>query len=137
MLHYVYVLALLFFSLFFPAQLMAELARVNLRLDQQQGGASADAPHRSPKRPRPVLPDPETFDGINRAMYLQFKTKLLAKLSVDREALGGPNERLWYAFGRLSGSAAAQILPWISIHAASMRGCALWMPQVITFGIPY
>ena len=34
------------------AQLMAELARVNLRLDQQQGGASADAPHRSPKRPR-------------------------------------------------------------------------------------
>ena len=86
------------------AQVMAELARVNARLDQQQGGDAAAALPRPQKRPRPVLPDPETFNGTNRAMYQQFRTKLLAKLSVDREALGGPNERLWYAFGRLSGS---------------------------------
>ena len=100
------------------AQLMAELARLNNRLNQQQAAASPAIPDRFQKRPRPVLPDPEPFSG-NRPMYQQFKTKLLAKLSVDREALGGPEERLWYSFGRLSGPAAAQVLPWVSIHAES------------------
>ena len=97
-------------------QLMAELSRINARLNEQQTTGVTTLPNLQ-KRPRPILLDPEAFDGSNRTLYLLFKTKLQAKLSVDREALGGPPERLWYAFDRLNGSAAAQILPWISIHA--------------------
>ena len=50
------------------AQLMAELARLNNRLNQQQAAASPAIPDRFQKRPRPVLPDLEPFSG-NRSMY--------------------------------------------------------------------
>lgn len=70
------------------------------------------------QRPRQVLPDPEVFKG-DIASYQNFKHLLKAKLYIDRQALGGPYECLWYAYGRLSGSAASHILPWMIANADS------------------
>lgn len=53
------------------------------------------------KRPRPILLDLEQYDGEEMNAYPQFESKLYAKLQVDEAALGGPYERLWYAFDRL------------------------------------
>ena len=96
-------------------QLMTEI----LRLRERLGNAQANTP--IVKRPRPVLPDPELFDGSLRTQYPQFRAKLLAKLSSDSHALGGASQCLWYGFSRLSGSAATQFLPWMSIHATEGR----------------
>ena len=68
-------------------------------------------------RPRPILPDPDTFDGSDRALYPEFRSKLDAKLTLDQAALGSHCEMLWYAYYRLSGAAAGQILPWMKIYA--------------------
>ena len=70
------------------------------------------------QRPRQILPNPEVFKG-DIASYQNFKHLLKAKLYVDRQALGGPYERLWYAYGRLSGNAASHILPWMIANADS------------------
>lgn len=70
------------------------------------------------QRPRQILPDPEVFKG-DIASYQNFKHLLKAKLHVDRKALGGPYECLWYAYGRLSGNAASHILPWMIANADS------------------
>lgn len=69
------------------------------------------------RRPRPKLPTPDTFDGIDRAFYPTFRSKLRAKLIVDKEALGEPYDRMWYAFGCLTGKAASQVLPWMDRFA--------------------
>jgi hypothetical protein len=68
------------------------------------------------KRPRPILPDPEQYDGEEMNAYPQFESKLYAKLQVDEAALGGPYERLWYAFGRLKGKAAQRLHPWMDVN---------------------
>jgi Retrotransposon gag protein len=87
-------------------QAMAEIAR----LQAQVHGAS------TPKRPRPILPDPEPYTGEDHSLYPQFESKLRAKLRVDKEALGGVYERLWYAFGRLKDKAAQRLHPWMEVH---------------------
>ena len=69
------------------------------------------------KRPRPKLTDPEVFDGRNRSLYRPFRSKLRAKLEVDKEALGTAYDRMWYAFGRLTDGAAMQVLPWMERFA--------------------
>ena len=68
------------------------------------------------KRPRPILPDPEQYDGEDMNAFPQFESKLYAKLQVDEAALGGPFERLWYAFGRLKGKAAQRLHPWMETN---------------------
>jgi hypothetical protein len=68
------------------------------------------------RRPRPSLPNPDQFDGSNQALYPQFESKLKAKLEIDGRTIGGENEQVWYAFGRLSGEAAGRIHPWM-VHA--------------------
>jgi len=68
------------------------------------------------KRPRAVLPDPEQYDGEEANAYPQFESKLYAKLQVDEAAIGGPFERLWYAFGRLKGKAAQRLHPWMEAN---------------------
>lgn len=70
------------------------------------------------QHPRQILPDREVFKG-DIASYQNFKHLLKAKLHVDRQALGGPYECLWYVYGRLSGNAASHILPWIIANADS------------------
>lgn len=67
--------------------------------------------------PRPILPDPDTFDGSDRALYPEFQSKLDAKLTLDQAALGSYCEMLWYAYYCLSDAAAGQILPWMKIYA--------------------
>ncbi|BCR83610.1 uncharacterized protein ACHE_11012A [Aspergillus chevalieri] len=69
------------------------------------------------RRPRPKLTDPEVFDGRNRSLYRPFRSKLRAKLEVDKEALGNAYDRMWYAFGRLTDGAAMQVLPWMERFA--------------------
>ena len=98
-------------------QLMAIITDLSERLNQQQAPATTSATEQTQRRPRPALPDPEAFDGHDRAYYPQFKAKLQAKLAVDNQALGGPNEQLWYAYSRLNGPAAVHILPWMTTRA--------------------
>lgn len=92
-------------------------------LAQQQPAQPATVETASPpagdpmRRPRPKLTDPEAFDGQNRSLYRQFRSKLRAKLEVDKEALGNAYDRMWYAFGRLTGEAAMQVLPWMERFA--------------------
>jgi hypothetical protein len=68
------------------------------------------------RRPRPSLPNPDQFDGKNQALFPQFEGILRAKLNIDGRTIGGENEQVWYAFGRLSGEAAGRIYPWMT-HA--------------------
>lgn len=73
-------------------------------------------PEQIPRKPRPVLPDPEPFDGEDLTLYPQFRAKLRAKLSVDASTFGGNFDKLWYGFSRLEGKAAARILPWMTTY---------------------
>jgi hypothetical protein len=66
------------------------------------------------RKPKPSLPNPEKFDGENLTLYPQFEGILKAKLQIDGPAIGGEVEQVWYSFGRLSGTAAARIYPWVS-----------------------
>lgn len=68
-------------------------------------------------RSRPKMPDPEAYDGIEKSLYPPFISLLRAKLNVDRDALGSAYDRTWYAFGRLKGRAALQLLPWMDHFA--------------------
>ena len=63
------------------------------------------------------MPDPDIFDGSDRALYPEFRSKLDAKLTLDQAALGSHREMLWYAYYHLSGAAAGQILPWMKTYA--------------------
>lgn len=72
------------------------------------------------KRPKARLPNPDKFDGTDLAAYSQFEGTLRAKLAFDGLAIGGESERIWYAFGRLTGSAAVRIYPWM--ESAQLRG---------------
>ena len=91
-----------------------------LSLLQQQADATNTSPQLQPEpqplaqpaaiRPHPILPDPDTFDGSDRALYPEFRSKLDAKLTLDQAALGSHREMLWYAYYHLSGAAAGQIL---------------------------
>jgi hypothetical protein len=90
------------------------LARIN-QLEANQGNRIAQSgmsvqPVES-RRPHPKLPDPEPYDGTKRSLYPQFRSKLRAKLQVDALLIGNDYDQMWYAFSRLSGEAAAQILP--------------------------
>jgi hypothetical protein len=67
------------------------------------------------KHPRPKLTDDhEKFDGKDLSLYPQFRGKLEAKVEIDAEAIGTEQDRVWYAFHRLTGTAAARIFPWVS-----------------------
>lgn len=69
------------------------------------------------KRPRPKIGDVEPYDNTDRSLYPQFMSKLRAKLNIDKEAIGNAYDRTWYIFSRLTGSAAAQVLPWMDHYA--------------------
>jgi hypothetical protein len=66
------------------------------------------------RRPKHSLSHPEKYDGTDKAAYPAFKGLLRAKLRIDAAAIGGEPERVWYAFGRLSGKASDRIFPWIN-----------------------
>ena len=64
---------------------------------QQQADAINTSPQLQPEpqpvaqsaaiRPRPILPDPDTFDGSDHALYPEFRSKLDAKLTLIRQHL--------------------------------------------------
>ena len=72
----------------------------------------------SKQRPRHILPPLEKYDGKNKTLYPQFESQLRAKLIIDRDAIGGANECVWYAFACLKDEAAAKVHPWMMIHAS-------------------
>jgi hypothetical protein len=65
------------------------------------------------QRPKPRLSHPEKFDGSELGFYPQFESLLRAKIKIDGQAIGQEEEKVWYAFGRLSGEASARIHPWM------------------------
>lgn len=74
--------------------------------------ASMDHDYRS-KKPKHSLTHPDKFTGDDESTFPQFRGLLKAKLEIDGRAIGTEKERVWYAFGRLAGNAAARIYPWI------------------------
>jgi hypothetical protein len=66
------------------------------------------------RRPKHSLTHPEKFTGEDEALYPQFKGLMEAKLEIDAQAIGSERERIWYAFGRLTGKAAGRIFPWMN-----------------------
>ena len=76
-----------------------------------------DLPQSIVRKPKPCLPHPEKFDGSELSFFPQFEGLLRAKLEIDGQAIGQEKERVWYAFGRLSGGAAARIFPWMEYAA--------------------
>ncbi|KAK9368506.1 hypothetical protein V1509DRAFT_646651 [Lipomyces kononenkoae] len=73
------------------------------------------------KRPRAKLPDPEKFTGSDLSLFPQFLGKLQAKLEIDADAIGVEKDHVWYCFGRLEGSSAARIFPWMSAYKGSRQ----------------
>lgn len=65
------------------------------------------------KKPKHSLTHPDKFTGDDESAFPQFKGLLEAKLEIDGQAIGTEKERVWYAFGRLTGKAAGRIYPWI------------------------
>ena len=65
-------------------------------------------------RTKARLPHPDKFDGSDKTAFPQFEGSLRAKLSIDSDVIGGEEEKVWYAFGRLSGDASVRIFPWMS-----------------------
>jgi hypothetical protein len=67
----------------------------------------------SNKRPKHSSPHPEKFTGEDESLYPIFRGILESKLRTDAQAIGGNYEMVWYAFGRLTGTASKRIFPWI------------------------
>ena len=86
------------------------------------GGANTPLPTRvltpqtvdgNNKRPKHSSPHPEKFIGEDETLYPIFRGLLESKLRTDAQAIGGEYEIVWYAFGRLTGTASKRIFPWI------------------------
>ena len=56
-----------------------------------------------------------TYDGVDRNLYPQFKTKLLNRLDRDGAAMGSENLRVNWAFEQLEGDAGKRLHPWIEV----------------------
>jgi hypothetical protein len=65
------------------------------------------------RRPKPVLPDVEIYNGTDKAAYQTFCSKLQAKLMLNQATISSYHRCMWYAFSRLKGNAAAALAPWM------------------------
>ena len=81
--------------------------------DRETSPIQVDLYEQVVRKPKPCLPNPEKFDGSELGFFPQFEGLLRAKLEIDGPSIGQEKERVWYAFGRLSGDASARIYPWI------------------------
>lgn len=68
---------------------------------------------RSHQRPRARQPDPELFSGENLEDYPPFKLNLHTKFTIDAACFENEEERVYYAYSRLTGKASRSILPWL------------------------
>jgi len=65
------------------------------------------------KKPRHSQTHPDKFTGDDESDFPQFRGLLEAKLDIDRQAIGTERECVWYAYGRLAGTAAGRMYPWM------------------------
>jgi hypothetical protein len=96
-----------------PSSTTANPAAADANMTTTSGSSNG-----SKQRPRHILPPLEKYDGKNKTLYPQFESQLQAKLIIDRDAIGGANECVWYAFACLKDEAAAKVHPWMMIHAS-------------------
>jgi hypothetical protein len=71
-------------------------------------------------KPKAVMGEVKPYNNTDRGLYPQFEAKLRAKLYVDRNAIGGPFERLWVAFGYLEEDASKKLYPWMETYATDV-----------------
>lgn len=65
------------------------------------------------QRPRARQPDPELFSGENPEDYPPFKLNLHTKFTMDAACFENEEERVYYAYSRLTGKASRSALPWL------------------------
>jgi hypothetical protein len=113
------------------AQLLQNIANQITQLKQQQTAdatvAATPTPQTTPiaptpaatpiddpvRRPKPILPDLECYDGVDKAAYNVFRAHLTTKLEIDHLALSSYYNCMWYAFTRLKDQAATAMSPWM------------------------
>jgi hypothetical protein len=83
------------------------------------------------RRPKPILPDPDRYDGVDKAVYNVFRSNLLRKLEVDRLAFGSYYNCMWYAFARLKDQAATAMSPWMDQYAQNRAATGADLERMI------
>lgn len=68
------------------------------------------------RRPRHTQKDPEKYDDLDRSKFMSFYIGLIAKLRIDREAIGFPSNRIWYAYELLKDDAHDKAYPSMLLH---------------------
>lgn len=90
-------------------------------VQQEPGPAPTQEERRAPeKKVKHSHPHIDKYDGESQSDYLSFRTNLEAKIEIDGDAIGSEREKVWYAFGRLSGSASGRIRPWVEVNKTSL-----------------
>jgi retrotransposon gag protein len=74
---------------------------------------------RPPRRPKPQLPDPDKFTGTPLT-WDTWLPLIKAKLRIDGDAIGGPEARFFYLYGRLDGKVQALVTPQLE-HAETTQ----------------
>jgi hypothetical protein len=62
---------------------------------------------------KPRFPNPSKYSHENPSEYISFRMNLKSKLLIDRATFLSDDEKVCYAFDRLSGVAAKRMTPWI------------------------
>jgi hypothetical protein len=72
-------------------------------------------------RPRHKLDPVTAYDHSDPSLYPTFRLKLKAKLREDAAAIGSEAARVHYGFGRLEGTAATRMEPWMEVMEEEER----------------
>ena len=62
---------------------------------------------------RQQLPHPEPFDGKDRALFMPWKTSILAKLGIEGDVIGDHKAQFYYVHNRLTGKALQMVTAYI------------------------
>ncbi|OJD20593.1 hypothetical protein ACJ73_08070 [Blastomyces percursus] len=68
-------------------------------------------------RPKARMRNPTPYDDTDRVLFPQFFALLKAKMRYDSATWVTEAERVWYAYGCLTGKAATRVLPWMTTYA--------------------
>jgi len=71
-------------------------------------------------KPKAIMGEVKPYNNTDYGLYPQFKAKLWAKLYVDWDAISGPFEWLWVAFGYLEEDVLKKLYPWMEIYATDV-----------------
>lgn len=119
------------------AQLLQAMSQFgNTNNPTTQMGIPTAQSQQEQKKPRHSLSHPDKFTNKDNSQYPQFRSLLEAKLRIDARAIGSEEERVWYAFGRLSEDAAGRIHPWMQYAqgtpAFTIEGFLIQMDQAFS-----